>query len=275
MRRLIGFGALFLMWAAPAQSASDGELAVDFPDIKSEREFDWEFIPPLERVPPRYPNRALNIGQEGWVHVGFTIDETGSVTEPVVIGSYPGDVFHKATLKALESWRYEVPSEDDSYSLPASQQVVITYTIEGENSVRPTLGRKLLRAQRNILAKKDMEDAKRILDEVGATATNSWLRLYELAALEQSRSFYAFVMKDYEAAATYAERTLRLSLTFDDRNIGATHRILFSSYVNLRKYDDVVRVYDDWLEIDPSIAEEDFAPAVEKMRADIARRRDG
>lgn len=62
---------------------------------------------PLVRIPPRYPMRAARRRIEGWVKVEFTITESGTVKDAVVVESQPGDVFDRAALRAIAKWKFK------------------------------------------------------------------------------------------------------------------------------------------------------------------------
>lgn len=62
---------------------------------------------PLVRVPPRYPMRAARRRIEGWVKVEFTITETGSVKDAVVVAAQPSDIFNHAALRAIAKWKFK------------------------------------------------------------------------------------------------------------------------------------------------------------------------
>ncbi len=62
---------------------------------------------PLVRVPPRYPMRAARRRIEGWVKVEFTISETGSVKDAVVVDAQPSDIFNHAALRAIAKWKFK------------------------------------------------------------------------------------------------------------------------------------------------------------------------
>ena len=62
---------------------------------------------PIVRVPPVYPQRALDRGVEGWVEVEFTVTEIGGVSDPKVLSAHPSSIFNRAALRAIERWKYE------------------------------------------------------------------------------------------------------------------------------------------------------------------------
>jgi len=61
---------------------------------------------PMVRVPPQYPERALQRGIEGRVLVEFTISKSGSVKDAKVVAYEPSKIFNKAALKAVKQWKY-------------------------------------------------------------------------------------------------------------------------------------------------------------------------
>jgi protein TonB len=62
---------------------------------------------PIVRVPPVYPQRAIDRGVEGWVEVEFTVTEIGGVSDPKVLSAHPSSIFNRAALRAIEAWKYE------------------------------------------------------------------------------------------------------------------------------------------------------------------------
>jgi len=67
---------------------------------------DGDLVPYMTG-PPDYPARAAQRGIEGWVLVEFTVTETGRVVAPRVVDAYPGSVFNKAALKAVQRYKYK------------------------------------------------------------------------------------------------------------------------------------------------------------------------
>jgi protein TonB len=58
-------------------------------------------------VPAYYPQKALDMGVEGYVILEFTVTRTGSLQDIVVIESSPPGYFEDAALKAATGFRYE------------------------------------------------------------------------------------------------------------------------------------------------------------------------
>ncbi|MDX2225199.1 MAG: energy transducer TonB [Rhodospirillaceae bacterium] len=87
---------------------------------------------PLVRVPPQYPERAASRGIEGWVQLGFTVNETGGCEEIRVLAADPPEIFDRAAIRALERWRYKPKIEDGRPVKQYNQQVVITFDLENQ-----------------------------------------------------------------------------------------------------------------------------------------------
>lgn len=89
-------------------------------------------VVPLVRINPDYPQRALSRGLEGWVQVQFTISETGSVLDPIVVDSSPKGIFDDAAIKAISRWRYNPKVEGAVAVQRVGLQTIIRFTLEDE-----------------------------------------------------------------------------------------------------------------------------------------------
>lgn len=87
-------------------------------------------VVPLVRINPDYPQRALSRGIEGWVQVQFTITETGSVTDAVVVASDPPNIFDDAAIKAILRWRYNPKVEDGVPVSRVGMQTILRFNLE-------------------------------------------------------------------------------------------------------------------------------------------------
>jgi len=67
---------------------------------------DGEYLP-IVKVAPMYPPGAQERGQEGWVLLEFTVTESGSVTDAVVVESQPPGVFDEAAKRAVLKFKYK------------------------------------------------------------------------------------------------------------------------------------------------------------------------
>ncbi|HPG26029.1 MAG: TonB family protein [Spirochaetaceae bacterium] len=87
---------------------------------------------PLVRVPPTYPERALQRGIEGRVLVEFTISKTGSVKDPKVVAYEPSTIFNKAALKAISQWKYNPKIVNGEPVEQPGQKIAIPFRLGSE-----------------------------------------------------------------------------------------------------------------------------------------------
>lgn len=77
----------------------------------------------IQRIPPRYPARALSRHMEGHVTVQFTVSASGSVESPSVVSASPSGVFEEAALANIRQWRFKPKMVNGK---PVSQRAVQT-----------------------------------------------------------------------------------------------------------------------------------------------------
>jgi len=83
----------------------------------------------IVRVLPRYPNRALSRGIEGWVLLEFTIDQLGQAVDLVVIEADPKGMFDRAALNAIKKWKYRPKMQDGRPTMRPGVRQLISFNI--------------------------------------------------------------------------------------------------------------------------------------------------
>ena len=81
---------------------------------------------PLYRKEPTYPRHAASFGKEGSVQLGFTVTPAGFVEDIKILNPDESQMFHKASIKALRSWRY-APKFVDGKAVAATSSVQLDY----------------------------------------------------------------------------------------------------------------------------------------------------
>ena len=69
-------------------------------------------LEPVVQTPPQYPHHALRRRIEGYVVLEFTVTQTGTVADPMVVESRPEGVFERAALRAIRRWRFKPRLKD-------------------------------------------------------------------------------------------------------------------------------------------------------------------
>ncbi|WKE65821.1 TonB family protein [Gallaecimonas kandeliae] len=87
---------------------------------------------PLKRRDPRYPQNAARNMEMGFTKVIFDINEAGGVENARVVSAMPPQVFNKASLDAVSSWKYAPPKDKDGHpSRIQGAAVVLDYRLVG------------------------------------------------------------------------------------------------------------------------------------------------
>lgn len=89
---------------------------------------------PMVRVPPQYPERALQRGIEGRVLVEFTISKSGSVKDAKVIAYEPSTIFNKAAIQAVMQWKYNPKIENGKAVEQRGIRIAIPFLIGSDAS---------------------------------------------------------------------------------------------------------------------------------------------
>jgi TonB family protein len=102
-----------LMSAAELQGDPDeigairADLEAALVDRQSGRVVNVSSLEIVKSASPRYPRRARESGQTGWVDVYFTVTMSGETADITVANSKPGSIFDRAAMKAVEQWEFQ------------------------------------------------------------------------------------------------------------------------------------------------------------------------
>ncbi|WP_341502846.1 TonB family protein [Gallaecimonas sp. GXIMD4217] len=85
---------------------------------------------PLVRIDPQYPPEAARDGVEGWVKLGYSVTEAGTVADIQVLDAEPRRTFDRAAVRALKKWRFQPKLVDGKPVSQPGQQVVLDFKLE-------------------------------------------------------------------------------------------------------------------------------------------------
>jgi len=90
---------------------------------------------PLNTVEPVYPRTAADQGIEGWVHVKFLVNESGTVEDLEVIEAEPAQIFNASALAAARQFLFtQHMVEGHSVRVP-NVQYVFRFVLSAESEV--------------------------------------------------------------------------------------------------------------------------------------------
>jgi periplasmic protein TonB len=82
------------------------------------------------RIDPKYPPEAARDGIEGWVKLSFSVDQSGAVTDVVVLDAQPKRIFDREAIKALKSWKYQPQIQQGKAVMQRNMQVQLDFSLD-------------------------------------------------------------------------------------------------------------------------------------------------
>lgn len=111
-----------------ALSIPQGNLTAGFAKVFELKDLDTIPNPTLQ-VPPNYPADLKRKGVEGFVEVGFVVDENGLVQNARVLSSSQRE-FEQAALAAVSKWKFK-PGKKGGKSVRTNMSVPINFHLNG------------------------------------------------------------------------------------------------------------------------------------------------
>jgi TonB family protein len=196
----------------------------------------------LKRVPPRYPAKAVEHGEEGWVDLRFTVTPEGTTSDVRVVGAYPRGVFERSAINAVGKWIY-APRKENAAPVPQSNnRIVLSFALSDRHAIRPEFA-PAFDAATDAINNEKWDDAAKAVSDI---AKSRALSLYESAVLEELRGRLHFAQGRFNAAADCFGRALAANshLSPDDRT--EMTELLVMSSLNGRDYARGVQAFDHW-----------------------------
>lgn len=104
----------------------EGMFIGNFGNVDRTEEGD---VIPIVVIRPMYPRDAAMQGLEGWVKVGFTITEIGTVKSPRVLEAQPPRIFNREALRAILKWKFK-PRVVDGVAVEREATQIIDFTLD-------------------------------------------------------------------------------------------------------------------------------------------------
>lgn len=182
------FAALLVLLMPALAFAEDDVVVPEGATVRDAPDgFDSEFVDPIFRQAPLYPENAVRRGIEGWVVVSFTISEKGEVEDVKVIDS-SNPVFHKTTVNAVRKWKYKPRRKNGVPVRTENMQTQLTFELGGDSKSSKEVRKKVYQIEQLIKAK-DYAAAEAILDQV---LKDGNLTNFEVSQIEYFRFMLAY-----------------------------------------------------------------------------------
>jgi len=98
----------------------------------------WTDVRMVDIEAPRFPRSAVQRGMEGWVRLGFTVNENGRTEDVRVIDAGEDSSMHgtmeRAAMKVVEDWTFE-PATVDGEAVAREGEQTIAFPLYAGNAV--------------------------------------------------------------------------------------------------------------------------------------------
>ncbi len=243
MKLLPLISAIPLLFSSAAWSQTDAEIKI------AELVEKVKNAEPIERVAPRYPEKALSKGQEGWVQVSFVVDKEGNVVDPIVEDSSGVRAFEKAALKAMKQWRYEPATRNDETIEQCHTRVQMDFVLDWNNraGVRRTFYTYFNKVA-ELIDQGKMDEAVSVFAELESKSIHN---RYENAYFWALDSDLAVRLDDLERAIESAGRAIYSSDQAEYLGESNLQRMIFRKFrgeVQLEWFSEALETYQNLLE---------------------------
>lgn len=140
-----------------------------------------------ERPAPRYPGAELRSRQEGWVEVGFCIDEDGTPQNIIVLDSGGHRGFERAAVRAVEKWTYEPALAGGEPSWQSNNRTMISFALDNDTKGATRAIARKYRKLGKLIDEDKLGEADALFRDL---IENERLNLYELAMIWSQRVRY-------------------------------------------------------------------------------------
>lgn len=163
----------------------------------------------IEKVPPVYPHDMIQRGIEGWVQVGFVVDEDGSTRDIRVLNNSEELSFDRAAISAVSKWKFK-PATWGGKPVPETKlRQRLVFIMESANPNVSRRFRSRLTAAYKAMEEGDLEKARGLIDKLERDkqyllSENCWLDIVEGDYWEKAGDNQR-ALKHYERAIILAD----------------------------------------------------------------------
>ena len=219
----------------------------------------------VKRISPRYPAKAVERGDEGWVELQFAITPEGTTSDIHVISSFPRGLFEKSAQNAVAKWIYTPRMESGAAAPQGNNRILLSFALTESTAVRDAFAGPLAAIGEQVWAR-HWDAAAKMITTLGRTGG---LNLVELAMLEGLRGQVAAGKQDFKGAVDCFSRALAITPHLDATAREAISQLLVMTAINATDYARAVAAFDAWNPPDnPQIRE--LRKTVESLRSALA-----
>lgn len=213
------------------------------------------FAVAVKKEPPRYPQKALREGVEGWVVLNYVVKKDGTTDDIVVMDASIENYFEKYAIDAVSGWIYQPATLEGKPVIEGNKTARTTFIIKNQDRGVTRRFLSKYRRARKAIDKDDLPTARTLIDELAAYKKRLLTEVFYLDLIE---FWYWQSMKNDQAALKHVERALVLA---KDIAPGKTYvnllrqAVLYNALTN--NYSATLGHYETLLEVGGYLAPED------------------
>jgi TonB family protein len=198
----------------------------------------------IKRVEPKYPNRALKKGYEGWVRLSYVIENDGSVSNVLVTDSSGLKSFEKSALKSLKKWQYSPAMDNGKAIQQCKNSIQLDYSFERNGEKVSAVSRKFKIHYSKILDSLLENDTKQALASLEELSENPRITLFEDRLLWQTYGhYYQAVGEEKKAMHNFEQAISMRSLKTADKPYLVMVKNVFKIQVKHRLYSSALATF--------------------------------
>lgn len=210
---------------------------------------------PIKRKPPRYPQKALRQGTEGWVVTRFTITAEGTTDDIVVVHASIDGVFEKEAIRAIKDWTYEPGTLNGVAVRQNTRAVRQIFRVKNQKIAVTREFQEYYKRATAAVKNGELETAKELIDQLDA---NQRRLLTEVCYLDVLKSAYWQKMGNDKAKLRHVERALVIADEVATKGMYTSLlRQAIIANAQATKYAAVLKHYKTLLGIQPDLPPDD------------------
>jgi len=195
---------------------------------------------PVERIAPKYPINAARMRREGWAKLSYVIEKDGSVSNILVedVSGYKG--FGKASVKAMEQWKFKPAFENGKAVQQCQNSVQMDFAMDYGKKNSLAVSRDFLRLYNNALDALKAKDFPLVEEKIE--------KIEKIKVWKRANAVYTYLIKaEYAKALGNAKKELEYlqkSTSFTSLPKEMYFSILQQQYLLNIKLNNIVSAYD-------------------------------
>mgnify|MGYP000273459373 CR=1 FL=1 len=218
----------------------------------------------LSELTPKYPDKMVKSGIEGWAQFSYIVETDGSVSNVILTNSSGYKSFEREAIRAIKQWQFTPAKENGKVIQQCHNKIQMDFIIGDKDG---GVSRRFLSKYKKIktaLENKDTNSAGELLNELEDYQQR---RLSEHAHLKLIKADYAEEVgnKRLQLSSLNSINLSNKKVISPEQKLSILHQ-KFILNVQLNRYKSALDVYKEFAELEHA---KPYLPQITKIKADI------